>query len=217
MFRDRVEAGQQLAEALSHWQVARPLVLVLPRGGVVVGAEIAHRLRCDLDVLLVKKLRAPGNPELALGAVGENGSAFLNEEIMRALRPTAEYVEAETRRRVAEITDQRRRYRKIKAQAVINDRSVFIVDDGLATGASMIAAIQTVALAQPRKLIVAVPVAPPDTLRFIQQMPPVTAVECLHAPTWFTGVGQFYHDFTQVTEAEVTGILAGFAEPAARG
>lgn len=211
MFRDRVDAGQQLARTLERFRSVHPLVLGLPRGGVVVAAEIARKLGGDLDVLLVKKLRAPNNPELALGAVSEDGRTCLNAEIMQVVRPESEYVEAETKERMAEMDDQRRRYRKVKPRAVATDRTVFLVDDGLATGATMIAAAQTIGLVYPRSVIVAVPVAPPDTLAYIQRLPQVDEVECLLTPTWFGGVGQFYDDFAQVEDDEVVDILRQFA------
>ena len=210
MFRDRVDAGRQLAAALEQFRGVRPLVLGLPRGGVVVAAAIARKLACDLDVLLVKKLRAPDNPELAIGAIAEDGRTCLNAEIMQLTRPSDEYVEAETRKRMAEMADQRRRYRKLKPQLPAADRTLFLVDDGLATGATMIAAAQAIRLANPRKVVVAVPVAPPDTLAYIQSLPQVDEVECLLTPTWFGGVGEFYHDFTEVTDEEVVDILKQF-------
>jgi predicted phosphoribosyltransferase len=210
MFRDRIDAGCQLAQALERHRSQRPLVLALPRGGVVVGAEVARRLGGDLDVLLIKKLRAPGNPELALGAVTEDGHSYLNEEIMRAVKPDSEYVDAEIKARVGEIEVQRRRYRKARGAISPKDRIVLLVDDGLATGATMIAATQVVGAAHPRKVIVAVPVAPPDTLMFIQRLPHVDGAECLLSPAWFGGVGQYYQDFTQVAEEEVIDILRQF-------
>jgi predicted phosphoribosyltransferase len=211
MFRDRIDAGRQLAQVLEACRPARPLVLALPRGGVVVGAEIARRLGAELDVLLIKKLRAPNNPELALGAVTEDGRSFLNEELMRVVKPAPDYVQAEIKTRLREMSDQRRRYRKVKASIHAGDRVVILVDDGLATGATMIAATQAVAAAHPRKLIVAVPVAPPDTLQFIQRIPQVNETECLLTPSWFGGVGEYYQDFTQVSDDEVVAVLRQFA------
>jgi predicted phosphoribosyltransferase len=211
MFRDRTDAGQQLAQALERFRRDRPLVLGLPRGGVVVGAEIARSLACDLDVLLVKKLRAPGNPELAIGALCEEGRPWLNQELLPLTGAGKRYLDAEIAERAREMAEQSRRYRKTKPRIPPGGRTVILVDDGLATGATMIAAAQAVSTAAPRNIIVAVPVGPPDTVATIRKLPQVREVECLHAPLWFSGVGQFYDDFTQVEDEEVMDILRRFA------
>ena len=195
MFRDRAEAGQRLAAVLQRFAADHPLILGLPRGGVVVGAEVARALQCDLDVLLVKKLRAPGDPELALGAICEQGKAFINEEVRGLTAATKEYLDREIQERLAEIAEQRRVYRKVKPYISPTDRVAILIDDGLATGATMIAAAQATALLQPQQLIVAVPVSPPDTLGKLEGMPQVSEVVCLGTPVWFQGVGQFYEDF----------------------
>ena len=206
-FQDRAEAGQRLAAALQRFAADHPLILGLPRGGVVVGAEIARILQCNWDVLLVKKLRAPGNPELALGAICEDGKAFVNEEVRELAVATREYLDDEIRARLAEIAEQRRVYRKVKNYISPTDRVAILVDDGLATGATMIAAVQATALSRPRQLIVAVPVSPPDTEAKLETMPQVSEVVCLDTPSWFQGVGQFYEDFSQVSDEEVVRIL----------
>ena len=206
-FQDRAEAGQRLAAALQRFAADHPLILGLPRGGVVVGAEIARILQCNWDVLLVKKLRAPGNPELALGAICEDGKAFVNEEVRELAVATREYLDDEIRARLAEIAEQRRVYRKVKNYISPTDRVAILVDDGLATGATMIAAVQATALLRPRQLIVAVPVSPPDTKAKLETMPQVSEVVCLDTPSWFQGVGQFYEDFRQVSDEEVVCIL----------
>ncbi len=210
MFRDRIEAGQKLAQALEHFRADRPLVLGLPRGGVVVGAEVARALACDLDVLLVKKLRAPGDSELAIGALCEEGRPWLNKELVHLTGADRHYLDAEIAERAREMTEQSRRYRKTKPRVPPDGRTVILVDDGLATGATMIAAAQAVSTFAPRNIIVAVPVGPPDTVAAIRKLPQVHAVECLHAPLWFGGVGQFYDDFTQVEDEEVMDILRRF-------
>jgi len=142
MFADRTDAGQRLAEAVRKFEAAHPLVLALPRGGVVVGAEVARALRCDFDVLLVKKLRALGNPELALGAVCEAGHCYVNPQVQQITGVDQAYLERETAARLAEIAEQRKLYRVIKPKIPTAGRVVLLVDDGLATGATMIAAIQ---------------------------------------------------------------------------
>jgi predicted phosphoribosyltransferase len=211
MFRDRTDAGQKLAQALERLRSSRPLVLGLPRGGVVVGAEIARALGCDLDVLLVKKLRAPDNPELAIGALCEEGNPWLNKELLHLTGADKHYLDTEIAERTGEMAAQSRRYRKAKPRVSPDGRTVVLVDDGLATGATMIAAAQAISMSAPRNTIVAVPVGPPDTVALLRRLPQVHEVECLHTPLWFSGVGQFYQDFTQIEDEEVMDILRRFA------
>jgi putative phosphoribosyl transferase len=211
MFENRTEAGQQLALALERFRTMDPLVLALARGGVVVGAEVARILGCALDVLLVKKLRAPGSPELAIGAVGEEGRACLNDEIARLTGADDSYVQAEITNRLAEIAGQHAMYRAIKPKIAATGRVTILVDDGLATGATMIAAAQITRRAEPERVVVAVPVGAPATVRELEAMDEVDEVICLLTPDWFEGVGQFYGDFTQVSDEEVTKILQELA------
>jgi len=201
MFANRTEAGQLLAHALEKFRDQHPLVLGLPRGGVVVAAEVACVLTGDLDVVLVKKLRAPGEPELALGAVDEGGRVALNLDIVRVTGASDAYIEAERQERLAEMATQRTLYRQVKPQIPVAGRTVILVDDGLATGATMLAAVQSVHLDRPRQFIVAVPVASPESIRAFAD------VVCLLTPGDFRGVGQFYGDFTQTTDAEVVALL----------
>jgi len=200
MFQDRQDAGRQLARALAAYRTEHPLVLGLPRGGVVVAAEVARALDGDLDVLLVKKLRAPGNPELALGAVSEDGRVHLNP-----LDFSETYLQQEIAARRAEMAAQQQRYRAVRPRVSPLGRTVILVDDGLATGATMMAGVQTTQLAQPARLIVAVPVSPSETAREFDEL------VCLETPNDFQGVGQFYADFTQVEDEEVIQILREFA------
>lgn len=211
MFANREDAGRQLARALERFRGERPLVLGLPRGGVVVGAEIARALGGDLDVLLVKKLRAPGNPELALGAVGEDGHIYINPAVASLIGSTDAYLPAELAERRAEMAAQQRRYREVRPRVSPEGRTVILVDDGLATGATMIAGIQATTLARPSRLVVAVPVSPPEVARKIEELKPVDEFVCLETPWDFQGVGQFYDDFTQVDDETVIGILKQFA------
>lgn len=197
MFANRTDAGRQLARALNTYRGTTPLVLGLPRGGVVVAAEIARALEGSLDVMLVKKLRAPDNPEFALGAVTEDGRVILNT--------SAPMPEAEIASRLAEIRRQRERYRR--PRAATKNRTVILTDDGLATGATMEAAIA--ATTDPARLIVAVPVSPPETAEKLSAM--VDEFICLETPQDFQGVGQFYTDFTQVSDDTVIQILEAFA------
>ena len=211
MFNDRAEAGRQLAGALERFRPLRPLVLALPRGGVVVGAEIARALGCDLDVVLVKKLRAPGAPELALGAVSEGGELYVNPEVVELTETDDAYLQSEVNERQADIAAQRKLYRTHKPQVPVAGRTAILVDDGLATGATVIAAVQATALARPQRLVVAVPVSAPDALRAIQTMKQVDETVCLLTPAWFEGVGQFYRDFSQIEDEQVVRILREFA------
>lgn len=211
MFADRVTAGRELARALEKLRPDKPLVLGLPRGGVVVGAEIARALACDLDVMLVKKLRAPHNPELAIGAVCEEGRPYLNHEVVSITSPSKRYLEGEINERLLEMATQRHIYRAVKPRISPANRVAVLVDDGLATGATMIAAVQASGGMNPARLIVAVPVSPPETIAQINKMPAVDELVCLDTPAWFGGVGQFYDDFTQVSDDEVVAILKQFA------
>jgi putative phosphoribosyl transferase len=208
MYRDRPEAGQELAAALKQFRLDRPLVLGLPRGGVVVAAEVARELAGDLDVLLVKKLCAPDNPELAIGALSEDGKPFLNRELVTLTGSDRRYVDREIAERRQEIDEQRQRYRAVKPRISPAGRTVILVDDGLATGATMIAAVQATRLAKPKKLIVAVPVGSPEAVETLARKHEVV---CLETPSWFSGVGQFYEDFSQVSDDEVLRVLAGGA------
>jgi predicted phosphoribosyltransferase len=211
MYRDRTDAGKQLARLLRRMAGPKPLVLALPRGGVLVGAAVARALGGELDVVLVKKLRAPGNPELALGAVCEEGRVFLNDEVVRVSGAADEFIERERRARLAEMQQQRARYRAVRPRAPVAGRTVVLVDDGLATGATMIAAAQTTRLALPARLIVAAPVGPPETVEAIRALPEVDEVVCPLRPEWFAGVGQFYEDFPQIEDDEVTVTMEKFA------
>lgn len=210
MFADRTDAGRQLADKLQSFQVEHPLILALPRGGVVVAAVIARALHCDLDVSLVKKLRAPRDPELAVGALSEDGFPYINKDVAQTTGADESYLQYEIKERRAEIIAQQESYRKIKPHIPVTGRTAILVDDGLATGATMIAAVQATALARPAKLVVAVPVSPPDTVRTLKAMPQLDEVICLSTPPWFSGVGQFYEDFTQVSDDEVVALLRNF-------
>lgn len=203
MFADRSTAGQLLVAALRPWGEPRPLVLGLPRGGVLVAAAVARELPGDLDVLLVKKLRAPDQPELALGALSETSQPSLNAELCRLTGATEQYLANEIRMRSAEIRRQQEQYRPRRPRRPRAGRTVILVDDGLATGATMMAAVQATLLEQPRRLVAAVPVGAPETVANLRAMPGIAAVVCLLLPDRFRSVGEFYEDFRQVSDAEV--------------
>jgi len=209
MFRNREDAARQLAEKLKGRQLHDPLVLAIPRGGVVTGAVLARELGADLDVVLSRKLRAPGQPELAVGAVSEDGQVYLNHHAREFLDLMEEYLAQERRHQLAEIARRKKLLRGVRPQAPVAGRSVIVTDDGIATGSTMIAALQAVKTQNPQELIVAVPVASPDRLAEVRRW--CDDVVCLLAPEEFWAIGQFYEDFTQVEDEEVVKLLREFA------
>ncbi len=210
-YTDRLEAGKSLAAELGGYAEKRPVVVGLPRGGVVVAAEIARALKCEMDIIIAGKLRAPYNPELAIGAVTEDGLVYLNEPVIRSMRIDPEYLEREKKARIKAIQDRLTLYRKIKKKVPLRGRTVIIADDGLATGATMISAIQAVRAEGARKIIIAVPGGPQDTVDRISGMEEVDKVVCPVVPPLFFAVSQLYQFFNQVEDEEVTEILKEFA------
>ncbi|MFN4261157.1 MAG: phosphoribosyltransferase [Gemmataceae bacterium] len=209
MFRDREDAALQLAERLRGRPLREPLVLAIPRGGVVIGAILARALEADLDVILARKLRAPGQPELAIGAISETGDLFLNIDVADASEELDDYLDKERRFQLAEIARRRQLFRGVRPAAPIAGRSVILTDDGIATGSTMIAALKVVKAQGAGEIIVAVPVASPDRLREVRRW--CDDVVCLLVPEWFWAIGQFYEDFSQVEDAEVVELLRRFA------
>lgn len=214
IFHDREEAGWMLAERLRGLPLHDPVVLAIPRGGVETGAALARGLECELDVVLSRKLRAPHQPELAVGAVSEDGGVYLND-FADAVADAA-FIEAERRRQVAEIASRRMRFRAVRPPADVRGRSVILTDDGIATGATMIAALRTVRAAGAKEIIVAVPVGSASRIAAIR--PLCDRVVCLQQPEDFQAVGQFYRSFAQVEDERVVELLARVAEEvSARG
>jgi predicted phosphoribosyltransferase len=209
MFRDREDAAHQLAEQLRGRVFRDLLVLAIPRGGVVSGAVLARDLEADLDVVLSRKLRAPGQPELAVGAISEDGTAYLNPEARDYLELTEDYLQEETRRQLTEIARRKKLIRSVRPPAAIAGRSVIVTDDGIATCSTMMAALQTIKTQSPHEILVAVPVASPDRLVEIRGW--CDEVVCLLAPQEFWAIGQFYEDFSQVEDQEVLELLREFA------
>jgi len=204
-FADRRDAGERLLGRLRHETLVDPLVLAIPRGGVAVGAVIARGLGCELDVVLSRKLRAPHQPELAVGAITETGVVHMTRELGTWAGVSEAYLEAERNRQLAEIDRRRTMFRAIRPQASVAGRSVIIVDDGIATGSTMIAAIHTLRAAGAGEIFVAVPVAPPERLDEIRSL--CDKLVCLQAPLEFMAVGQFYERFDEVTDEQVCDFL----------
>ena len=214
IFNDREEAGWMLVERLRGTTMETPLVLAIPRGGVEIGAVLARGLGAELDVVLARKLRAPHQPELALGAVSESGEVYLNHFASAMTDVGDASIEAERQRQLVEIKRRREMYRAVRPQATIAGRSVILTDDGVATGATMIASLRTVRAAGAKQIVVAVPVGAPDRIDAIRQL--CDRVECLLEPQSFCAVGQFYRHFEQVPDERVVELLREHGLPATR-
>lgn len=208
MFRDRVDAGRQLARRLEgRYRGSDAVILAIPRGGVVVADEVAKALGLQLDIVIPRKIGAPGNPELAIGAVAM-GESIINEPLVRELGIPREYIESEIRRQLEEISRRRKLYLGDRAPIPLQGRIAIVVDDGLATGYTALAAIHAVKRQNPKKTVLAVPVAPSDTCARLAQE--VDELICLEAHELFFAVGQFYEVFDQVTDSEVVEILSRY-------
>ena len=203
-FRDRNDAARLLAKALEAYKGKNPLVLAIPRGAVPMGKLIADELGGEVDVVLVRKLRAPGNPELAIGAVDETGWCHI-ADYAATTGANAEYIEREKLAQLETIRRRRAEYTPVRPPVDPAGRIVIVIDDGLATGATMISALHALRSRKPQKLICATPVSPPDTLDKVKQY--ADEVVCLEAPVNFYAVGQFYMDFPQVEDEEVIAVL----------
>ena len=210
IFRNRQETGRELAGHLPELAGPQPLVLAIPRGGVIVGGVVADELGCDLDVVIVRKLGAPGNPELAVGSIMEGSDEpYLNEQIVRTLAVSRSYLDKETEMQKAEAARRGRLYRNGRQRKELHGRTVILVDDGIATGATMISSIEGVKAQRPDRIVVALPVGPPDAVEQISGM--VDDLLCLSAPAFFAAVGQFYENFSQTTDEQVVDVLDRFA------
>jgi putative phosphoribosyl transferase len=206
IFANRIEAGRKLAEALSAYKGQNPLILAIPRGAVPMGKVVADLLEGELDVVLVRKLTSPYSSEFALGSIDESGWAYIADYAAGA-GGTPEYMEREKQRQMATLRERRAQYTPLRPPIDPAGRIAIVVDDGLATGSTMIAALHATRAKNPAKLICAVPVSPPDTLD--KMRPYCDEVVCLSTPANFQAVGQFYMDFNQVSDDEVIEILRG--------
>jgi predicted phosphoribosyltransferase len=205
LFDSRLDAGRRLARALAAFRGRHPLVLAIPRGAVEMGAEVARALDGELDVVLVKKLRAPYSPEFAVGAVDETGWTYVAPHAAGAGADAA-YLERERAAQLETLRQRRGQYTPARAPVDPRGRIAIVVDDGIATGASMIAALHSVRAREPARLVCAVPVAAPESLESVR--PYADEVVCLEAPADFAAVGQFYRHFEQVEDEEVVALLA---------
>jgi putative phosphoribosyl transferase len=206
LFKDRHDAGQRLAQKLLRYQGAKDgIVIALPRGGVVVGYDISLALRLPLDVLISRKLGTPSNPELAMGALAETGYRHMNEDVIREYRVSNAQLERELLRQTSEIDRRIRRYRGGRALPSLKGQTVILVDDGIATGATFFASLGALLKAEAAKIVAAVPVAPPRVLAELNAL--VDEVVVLHTTEWFFGIGQFYEEFPQVEDEEVSACL----------
>ncbi len=204
MFKDRLDAARQLSKALKKYEGQNPLILAIPRGAVPMSAWIADVLHGQMDVVLVRKLRAPLQPEVAIGAVDETGRAYLSPcAATPGIAP--QYVKDEIKLQMKTLKARRQQYSQIRAPIPVQGRVVIVVDDGLATGATMMSALKAVRQHHPQRLVCAIPVASPDALAQIKPLADETV--CLHAPEDFMAVAQFYQQFPQVDDAQVMASL----------
>jgi predicted phosphoribosyltransferase len=215
MYRDRIDAGMRLAKALAPWRGRKPIVFAIPRGAVPMGKAIADALGGELDVVLTRKLGAPGNPEFAIGAVDETGWSYVADYAASA-GATKEYLERTIAAEMATMRRRRAEYTPIRPALDPKGRDAIVVDDGLATGATMIAALHALKAREPERLVCAVPVASSEAIEKVRAY--ADEVVCLETPMFFYAVGQFYRDFRQVEDAEVIALLraaavAGHAGP----
>src|SRR5438309_392757 len=210
-FSNRAEAGRQLAEKLDKYAGRKDvIVLGLPRGGVPVANEVAKRLRAPLDVFLVRKLGVPGFEELAAGAIASGGVRVLNDDVMRAIPHADMAIEAVTARETAELERREQIYREGRPPPELRGRIVILVDDGLATGATMRAAVKALRQSGAARIVMAVPVGPPDTCRELEQE--ADEAICLSTPVFFQAVGQYYEDFSQTSDEDVRELLSQAAQ-----
>ena len=207
-FADRAEAGRLLAQRLVSMHLVNPVVLALPRGGVPVGAQIARALNAPLDLLLVRKIGVPWQPELAVAAVidGEQPDVVIDESVRRAAGIPAEYIDKQAKEQLGEIERRRRLYLGARAPVKVKGCTAIVVDDGIATGTSMRAALRALRRRAPARLVLAVPVAPPDTVARLSAE--VDDVVCLSQPSPFMAIGPYYDDFHQLADSEVTALMS---------
>ena len=209
-FKDRIDAGRKLAKALAEYKDRKPVILALPRGGVPVAAEVAAALHAPLDLILVRKIGVPIQPELAMGAVVDGGAPIIvrNEDVLEAAGVEETEFKAICDRELVEIERRRRRYLGDRARADITARTAIVIDDGVATGATTRAALRATRMRHPAKLVLAVPVAPTDRLTALRE--DADDVVCLEDHEFFEAIGAYYGNFNQVADEEVIALLKRF-------
>ena len=204
-FVDRTAAGIRLAAALTRYRGSNALVLGIPRGGVPVAAEVARALDAELDVIVARKAGVPDDPELALGAVTSDGTRFVNDDLIGGLGLSQEAVDGAFEKAAREAREREERFRGGRTKPKLRDRTVIVVDDGVATGATMLAALRSVRGASPARLVAAVPVGAPETCDLVARE--VDELVCLERPAYFVAVGQFYESFPQVSDEQARELL----------
>lgn len=204
-FGDRKEAGRLLGSELKSRKVSADVVLGIPRGGIIVAAEISEALNAELDIILSRKIGAPNNPEFAIGAVSEDGGLFINEIAKQHFGEINDYIVTEKARQLIEIKRRIGVFRAVRPKVALKGKTVIVTDDGVATGATLEAAILTIRSESPSRIIIGLPVGPKDALEKLTEN--ADMVICLAAPVFFAAVGQFYEDFTQTTDEDILGIL----------
>jgi len=206
LFRDRLDAGEKLADKLMDLRGGRCAVIAIPRGGVVVGYVVASRLDAPLEVTIPRKIGAPGDPELAVGAVAEDGTIYVEESIADMIGVSRDWIRIEAERELEEVRRRVSVYRGGRELPRLEGYSVIVVDDGIATGATMIATVRFLRRLGPREIIVAAPVAPPEVLPRLRGE--ADDVRCVETPSPFFAIGQFYADFPQLSDSEVLRYLS---------
>jgi len=201
MFRDRIDAAQRLVEKLKDHKIEDGIVLAVPRGGVPVGNEIAKALKLPLEIFLSKKIGHPNNSEFAIGSVTLSGTV-VNENVMGA---DEEYIARQSKKILGELKEKFKTFMGNKKATELKGKTIILTDDGVATGSTLISAVESIRKSSPRKIIIAVPVSPPETARILKQI--ADEFICLYAPSDFFGVGQYYYDFSQVEDEEVIQLL----------
>ncbi len=205
LFKDRRHAGELLADKLGAYQDQDPLILAVPRGGVIVAEPVWEKIGGDLDLIITRKIGAPNQPELAIGAVTGDGFTMLNEQLVSRLIVRKEYINKTVQIEQDEIKRRLKDYRGERPESLLGQRPVILIDDGVATGYTLLAALRSLQQKEPSRLILAVPVGPPDTLsRLESEVDELVNIEC---PAHFAAVGQFYNNFEQVSDNGVKAVL----------
>ncbi|MCL1977655.1 MAG: phosphoribosyltransferase [Candidatus Bathyarchaeota archaeon] len=205
IFLNRIDAGRQLADALKTQSFVDGLILAIPRGGVVIGFEVAETLELPLDIIIPRKIGSPENPELAIGAMTEDGTAILDENLISYLNVSKDYIYHESEKQKQEIQRRMQVYRQNEPYPDLEGRDVIVVDDGIATGSTMKAALVSVKNRGAKSVIAAIPVGPTTTIEELKQQ--ADRVFCLYMPEVFYAIGEFYDDFTQTSDVEVIDLL----------